>query len=46
MSQINIKEKTKKQLDGIKHPGQSYDGLIQELLAALKQLEKISRNSY
>lgn len=28
---IKLHEKTKKALDAIKHPGQSYDGVIQEL---------------
>ena len=29
---ISISEPTKHILDSIKHPGQSYDGLIQELI--------------
>ena len=29
---ISISQPTKRILDSIKHPGQSYDGLIQELI--------------
>ena len=31
-SSINISRRTKDDLDSIKHSGQSYDGLIQELV--------------
>ena len=34
---IAISQRTKDALDLIKHPGQSYDGLIQELLNFLKE---------
>jgi len=32
---ITISNETSKQLDELKHPGQSYDGIIRELLARL-----------
>ena len=31
-SSISVSSRTKKDLDSIKHAGQSYDGLIQELI--------------
>ena len=34
---INVSELTKEDLDTIKHPGQSYDGLIRELIRFWKQ---------
>lgn len=34
---IAVSQKTKDALDLIKHPGQSYDGLIQELVKFLKE---------
>ena len=35
---IRINSKTKAALDELRHPGQSYDGLLQELLAELRRL--------
>ena len=37
---LRVSEETKHALDSIKHPGQSYDGLIQELLALWKKINK------
>ena len=37
---IRISLKTKVALDAIRHPGQSYDGLLQELMAELKKLQE------
>ena len=37
---IRINLKTKAALDELRHPGQSYDGLLQELLAELKRLRE------
>ena len=34
---IAVSQRTKDALDSIKHPGQSYDGLIQELVNFLKE---------
>jgi len=34
---IAISQRTKDALDSIKHPGQSYDGVIQELLKFVKE---------
>ena len=39
-TQIRINLKTKAALDELRHPGQSYDGLLQELLADLKLLQQ------
>jgi len=36
-SSINILRRTKDELDSIKHSGQSYDGLIQELIKFWKE---------
>lgn len=36
-SSINISQRTKDALDSIKHPGQSYEGLIQELVELWKK---------
>jgi len=36
---LNISKKTKELLDSIKHPGQSYDGLIRELVMYWKKKE-------
>ena len=42
---ISISHPTKRILDSIKHPGQSYDGLIQELIKLWEKEhgEKISK---
>jgi hypothetical protein len=42
---ISISQPTKRILDSIKHPGQSYDGLIQELIKLWEKEhgEKISK---
>ena len=37
---IRLSPKTKAALDELRHPGQSYDGLLQELLADLKLLQQ------
>ena len=37
---IRLNSKTKAALDELRHPGQSYDGLLQELLADLKLLQQ------
>ena len=37
---IAILQQTKHTLDSIKHPGQSYDGVIQELVQFWKQKKK------
>ena len=37
---IRINPKTKAALDELRHPGQSYDGLLQELLAEMKKLRE------
>ena len=37
---IRLSSKTKAALDELRHPGQSYDGLLQELLAELKRLRE------
>ena len=37
---IRLSSKTKAALDELRHPGQSYDGLLQELLADLKLLQQ------
>ena len=41
MRQLKIKEETKKSLDALKHPGQTYDGVIRELIEMLKRMKKI-----
>ena len=37
---IRLSSQTKAALDELRHPGQSYDGLLQELLAELKRLKE------
>jgi len=37
---IAVKQQTKDGLDSIKHPGQSYDGVIQDLLEFWKQKKR------
>ena len=39
-SSISILSQTKDELDSIKHAGQSYDGLIQELVKFWKEKKK------
>lgn len=39
-SSVSILSETKKDLDSIKHAGQSYDGLIQELVKFWKEKNK------
>ncbi|HEY90581.1 MAG TPA: hypothetical protein G4O07_01985 [Dehalococcoidia bacterium] len=39
-SSISVKWKTKDALDSLKHAGQSYDGLIQELIKFWKEKGK------
>ena len=34
---MNVSQRTKDTLDSIKHPGQSYDGLLQELIKFWKE---------
>ncbi len=34
---ISVSERTKQDLDAIKHPGQSYDGLLRELVKFWKE---------
>jgi len=34
---ISISQRTKEALDSMKHPGQSYDGLLQELIKSWKK---------
>ena len=34
---IAVRQQTKDDLDSVKHPGQSYDGVIQDLLEFWKQ---------
>jgi len=36
-SSISLSQSTKDNMDSIKHPGQSYDGLIQELVQFWKE---------
>ena len=43
MRQLKVKEETKKALDALKHPGQTYDGVIRELMEMIKKMKK-SRN--
>ena len=44
---IRLSSKTKAALDELRHPGQSYDGLLQELLAELKkEREKLRTVNY
>lgn len=38
-STIKIWESTRKKLDKIKHPGQSYDGMIRELMATVERAQ-------
>jgi predicted CopG family antitoxin len=43
---IKVSEEVKKKLDQLKHPGQSYDGVLRELLEkALKKVERKCVNS-
>ena len=42
-SPIRVNNKTKAALDELRHPGQSYDGLLQELLAELKKAREQAR---
>lgn len=35
-----MSSKTKELLDALRHPGQSYDGLLQELIVELKRLRE------
>jgi hypothetical protein len=37
---IKITEETKKILDSLKHPGQTYDGVIREIIDELKKAER------
>jgi hypothetical protein len=37
---LRVSEETKHALDSIKHPGQSYDGLIRELFSLWKSINK------
>lgn len=37
---IKIWESTRKKLDKIKHPGQSYDGIIRELMMIAERCER------
>ena len=37
---IAISERTKDGLDSVKHPGQTYDGVIQELIASWKKVKE------
>jgi hypothetical protein len=37
MKTIKLAEATKKAVDKLRHPGQSYDGAIQEMLEELKR---------
>jgi len=39
-SSISVSRQTKDALDSLKHVGQSYDGLIQELVSFRKEREK------
>ena len=39
MSMIKVHDKTKKQLDSIKHKGQTYDGIISELTTFYKKAQ-------
>ena len=41
---INVMRTTKVALDSIKHPGQSYDGLIQELVRYWKENKEGAAN--
>jgi hypothetical protein len=43
MKTIKLAEATKKALDKLRHPGQSYDGAIQELMQKVKQYNADSR---
>ena len=40
MRQLKVREETKKALDSLKHPGQTYDGVIRELMAMIKKMRK------
>jgi len=42
---IKISAKVHQELESLKHPGQSYDGIIRELLQRLEEL-KYERNSH
>ena len=37
---IAISERTKDGLDSVKHPGQTYDGVIQELIGSWKKVKE------
>jgi len=39
--QINIRKTTVSELENLKHTGQSYDGVIQELIKNRKPLEQV-----
>jgi hypothetical protein len=43
-SSLNISRQTKDDLDSIKHSGQSYDGLIQELIKFWKDKGREKKN--
>jgi len=35
---IKIRESTRRRLDKLRHPGQSYDGIIRELMDSLERM--------